>query len=140
MSYVYSIPQFLYDKRIHSYLQSLIDEGAKSYESLDEYEKENLVIRIIQVLGTDAYQIIIGSDNFDKTLGYFSKFLQTAKSEDSYDLLDQMRKNAIEYYAYDLEQLFDEIVEQNDNSRKRDAGLHPVMDNQTGEIEWRKYA
>lgn len=114
MSYIYTIPSFLYDKRIYECLYTLAYDH-ESYSDLDDEDKELLVVKIIDVLGTDAYQIIIGSDNFDKTLQYFSKFLQTGNSMDSYDLVVQMRENAVEHYAYDLEQLFNEIKsKQND--------------------------
>jgi hypothetical protein len=110
MNYAYTIPHYLYEKPIYSYLETLIDNGLHVYD-LDEEEREDLVVRIIQVLGTDAYNVIIGSDDFDKTLNYFSKFLQTADPSDLYDLGCQMRDNALDHYNYDLEQLFNEILE-----------------------------
>lgn len=112
MNYAYTIPKYLYEKPIYSLLESFIyEDNIGSYSSLEESDKEYLALRIIKVLGTDAYNIIIGSNNFDKTLHYFSKFLQTANPSDLYDLGCQMRSNALDHYDYDLEQLFNEILE-----------------------------
>lgn len=140
IKYTYSIPKYLYDERIHGYISDLISRGSTSFYDLHDHERDLLTTKIIDVLGTDAYSIIIGSDDFDKTLTYFSNFLKTANKEDAFNLLDQLRKNALDHYAYDLNNLFEEIMESNKTSRKMDAGLFPYMDSNTGEIEWRKYA
>lgn len=105
-----TIPKFLYDKRIYNYLVELADFHLEDFHKIKELDKDNLVIRIIEVLGTDAYQVIIGAEDFDKTLKYFSRYLKSGNHHDAYDLVNELRKNSFEFYEPYLEELFNEIL------------------------------
>jgi hypothetical protein len=105
------IPQFLYDNRIVSIMDDAIEFGAVSFDKIKQDIRSSLAVAIIDVLGTDAYDLLIGSDNFDKTLKYFSAFLKTGKQEDAYDLLTQLRENSLDHYEFHLETLFNEIYD-----------------------------
>lgn len=138
--YIHVIPDFLYDKRIYEYIKDLITYGATSYSSLFETEKDKIVTKIIDVLGSDADQLFFGGDNYDRLLANFSRFLKTADSMDAYDTLNQMRNNAQDQYEYELDMLFEEIKDSNECSRKRESGLSPHIDKINGELSWRKSA
>jgi len=131
-----TIPKFLYDSRIYNLVSDLVSEGYVNYDEIPTAEKDNIVIKIIEVLGSDAYNLIIGHDDFDKTLNYFSNFLKTANHNDAYNLLYQMRKNAIDQYEYELNNLFIEIVENRKDDEVREKGLVPIICKQTGELSW----
>ena len=115
---MYEIPKFMYDDRIYKCIDDMIDMSTESVGQLKEDDRDAIVTKIIDVLGTDAYQVIIGSDNFDKTLHHFSNFLKTANCEDAYKLLNRLRMNALDHYEYDIEQLFIEIVQQRQRDKK----------------------
>lgn len=134
------IPQFFYDARIYDYINELVTFGATDFSSILDTERDNITIKIIDVLGADAYNILIGSDDFDKLLNNFKTFLKTANSESAYETLQTMRSNALDHYAVHIEDLMDEIKDSRRNTRRIEAGMKPMIDNQNGEITWRKSA
>ncbi len=109
---MYTIPSFLLDQRIVSYIQFLVGEDHKNFSQLDEYEQENIVCRIIDVLGNDSYTLLTNSDDFDKTINLFSKFLKSSTPQDSYELASQMRTNAVNCYSFDLDMLFEKVLDE----------------------------
>lgn len=111
MSYLKSC--VLNNNKISRILENAIDiHGCHSFDQVKNQFRGELVSAIIELLGTDAYQLLIGSDNFDKTLKYFSNYINSGRQEDGYDLLTQMRECALDHYEYGLEKLFDEIKSQ----------------------------
>lgn len=105
-----NIPNYMYDERIYSYAESLIDEGFLSYHAISTSDKEHFITLIIDVLGEEAYQILIGSDNLDKTLHLFAKYLKSKSKIDSENFISALRENALDYYDYYLQNLFDEVL------------------------------
>jgi hypothetical protein len=102
-----NIPRFLFNKEIITNINSLINIGYKSYSNLIDFDKEKIISQIINILGNDAYNLIIDSENFDKTLNYFKDFLLSESANDAFKLAKTMRKNAIEYYEDNLNDLFE---------------------------------
>lgn len=134
-----TIPSFLYDNKIYSYIESLVLKGVDDFYDLHEEEKDHITILIIDVLGADAYNIIIGSDDLDKTLNCFKNFLQTASREDAVETLYQMRTNALDHYAYSISLLFASIKSKHEYETKNEKGLIPITNIQTGELEWSRF-
>lgn len=134
-----TIPNFLMDKRIYNYVESLVLKGVDDFYELHEEERDQITILIIDVLGADAYNIIIGSDDLDKTLNSFKNFLQTASREDAVETLYQMRSNALDHYAYSISLLFSSIKNKHDFETKSEKGLIPMTNAQTGELEWSRF-
>lgn len=105
-----NINNSLFYKEVYAVLETAIElHGCESFDQVKSQFKGDLVSAIIDGLGNDSYQLLIGSENFDKTLKYFSNYLKSGRKEDGFDLLTQMRESALDHYEYDLEKLFDEI-------------------------------
>ncbi len=105
-----SIPRFLFSKEITDNINHLIQIGYKSFNQLIDFDKEKLISQIIKTLGNDAYNLIIDSEHFDKTLNHFSDFLLSESVNDAFKLAKTMRQNAIEYYADNLNDLFEYLI------------------------------
>jgi hypothetical protein len=101
------IPVFLFDKNITKNIKHLINIGYKSFNDLIDFDKEKLIVQIIDSLGNDAYNLIIDSPHFDKTLSYLKDFLISDSVNSAFSLAKTIRRNAIEYYTDDLNNLFD---------------------------------
>lgn len=106
-----NIPRFLLTDEIIDPIKIFIERGYKSFDKLIDFDKEKLITKIIKILGTDAYNLIIDSDNFDKTLHYFSEFLISESVNDAFKLAKTMRENAINYYADNLNDIFIYLLE-----------------------------
>lgn len=134
------IPKCFYDKKITSLINSYIQEGCGSYDELDDSEKENLTSECINILGDDAYTCIIEPQDFSKTIRQFSKYLKTADMDEAHELLNTMKKNAIEHYADYLNQMFLERIEEISYEYRKEKGFLPTKDMNTGELLWEKRA
>jgi hypothetical protein len=106
-----NIPQFLLCKEIKDTVKNLINIGYDSYNQLLEFDKEKLTSKIIKILGTDSYNLIIDNDDFGKLLNHFSNFLISDSLNDAFKIAKTMRKNALEYYKDNLNDLFEYLKE-----------------------------
>ena len=119
-----TIPNCYYDKALLKLIDNNISDGFKSYSSLEDIEKELIAAQCIEILGDDAYTCIIESENFYKTLNHFKKFLRTADQSESYDLVQSMIKNAVEYFTDVMDLLFDERLCEFDSETMCDEGFY----------------
>lgn len=134
------LPKFYYDKSIIQVIDNLILDGYKSYNSIDEHDKEIIAAKCINLLGDDAYTCLIDSPNLSKMLNLFKNYLLSSNQDSSYDLLEVMRKNATEYFADDLTDLFSERYDGIQSDINWEKGLRPSKDAINGEITWRHSA
>lgn len=107
-----TIPSCFCDKTLIKLIDNHIDDGFKSYSSLDDTDKEYITARCIELLGDDAANCLAESDNISKTLTHFTKFLRTADQNESYDLVQSMIKNATDYFTVKMNYLFEERLEE----------------------------
>lgn len=135
-----NIPQCYFHKSLLQLVDRYIDEGFTSYSNLDEIGQEDITAKCIELLGDDAYGCIIDHEDFSSTLGHFVKFLRTAKSEHSYDLVNTMVKNAREHFSDVMDALFSIRDDEKYSDNMRENGLKPHVDHINGEVTWRKSA
>jgi len=109
----YTIPKFLFEKPIYDLVEAFVADGATSYSKLNGLDKDDIVCAIRKVLGPDSYILLIYFDNFDNVMYSLCNFLKTANSEDAYYFMFDLRKGSHEVYAFDLDMLFDYVVELN---------------------------
>lgn len=134
-----TIPLFYYSPSILKQIDFLIDLGYQSFDNLSDADKDILTSECIDVLGEDAYSCII-EENFMSTVSQFKKFLLSRNKEDSHNLADVMRENAVNYFGESLNQLFDERLLNNHVERQLEHGMHQYIDRRNGDKEWRKSA
>lgn len=131
------LPTFIYNKDVIEMIDKLImDDGYADYDSVDIIDKERLVVKLIGLLGTDAYTAITEADNFADTLCNLMQYMTTCSIEKSYDLAETMRKNAVQYFDNMLTELFHERYELIAVDRMKENGLQPIIDSVTGETRW----
>lgn len=119
----YIIPKFLYDKKIYEYLKWLTECGIENYNDLKESQEENLSKLILESLWDDFFDVL----NLEEDDLPFNE-------NNREKILHSMYK----YLRYDIDQLLSEIVEQDKNDEMRFNGLDSFLNNQTGEVQWRK--
>jgi hypothetical protein len=134
------IPRCYYDKTLLKLIDNFIRDGHNLYSNLDEIDQELITAQCIDILGNDAADCIVECANITWTLNHFTKFLRTSKSEHSYDLAQTMSKNAREYFARDMDELFKERLDEYHEDNMIDAGFKKNKDPINGEITWRKSA
>jgi hypothetical protein len=134
------IPKCYYTKPLLKLIDDYISDGYKYYSDLDDLNKELVAAECMDALGDDAHECIVESENFCKTINYFKKFLRTAKEEHSYDLVQVMASNAIEYFSGVMDELFSERREDRFVISMVERGLTSHVDRINGEISWRKSA
>lgn len=137
MTSMYRIPRFFYQDELYGFINNLIDRGYTSYKSLKETHKEEIALLIIKIRNSEAIDLVIG-DDCETILHLFSKFMKTANKEDAYDLLNHMRTNATTQYAYDIDELMNEIMVDREHTKRKAYGFISFPDSQTGETLWRK--
>lgn len=113
----YTIPKFLFEKPIYDLVEAFVADGATSYSKLSSLDKDDIVCAIRKVLGPDAYSLLIDFENFENVMNSYCSFLKTANSEDAYEFMCDLRKGSHEVYAFDLDMLFDYVVELNTKLR-----------------------
>jgi hypothetical protein len=130
------IPNFLYEINVYMYVTSLVIDGRKTFQSLDDHEKSTLAAYIIHALGDDASDLLADKEN----LSHFIKFLRSSSKEDAYEFADHLRQIVTNTYSKQLEKLFDEVNALAHSEKMYEAGFYPYKNQQTGETEWRKIA
>ena len=98
------IPSCYYHKSITKEIDTLIDDGYASYDDILDVDKDMLVARCIEVLGEDAYELIMNED----ILSGLKRCIIYGKQEDSQDLVEVMKTKAMEYFSKPLTDLFEE--------------------------------
>lgn len=106
------IPSCYYDAPILKVVDSLISAGNTSYTALDDYDKARLTCLCMQALGTDAHLCITDTD-LDDVLTNLKGYLLTANHEYKYDLVEKLERNAINYFEFYMDMLFEKLIEDN---------------------------
>lgn len=130
------IPQYFYNKSITTLVDSLIRCGYSTFDSLSDFDKSELTAECLKVLGNDCYNAIIEHDNFELTVEHFVRYLLKGSHSDAYELAETMRKNAVEYFTDEIEELFSERLEDRNIGIKIELGLKPYKHADNGEITW----
>jgi len=126
----------MYRKEITALVDSLIRCGYESYATLEEVDKDFLTAECLKALGTDCYNAIIEHDNFEATVEHFVRYLLKGSHSQAYELAETMRKNAVEHFTYEMDQLFAERVADKRVEQYIEAGLRPTRHLDNGEIRW----
>lgn len=130
------IPRVYYHKDIIALINSYIDDGFTSYHSLPEIDQERISAECIKILGTDAYDCIIQSDDFDITLHHLKQYLLTGQREYALDLAETMSKNAVQYFTNIMDSLFSDMSSKKQYENNIACGLKISSNNLNGEIQW----
>lgn len=103
-------PEYFKNKPLIEAIKDFIWDSKKSYYELDDVDKAKLAGLCMQ--GQDRFSrsdCIIQTDGFDKFENQFEKFLLTSDKDESIEMIETLRKSAIEYYEETLDSLFDEL-------------------------------
>ena len=117
-------------------IDSLISEGAVSYDSLDDVDKDNLTLISINLLGKKAYECITDVNDFDDIVQHLAKFIHTGSIENALSLAETMREQTIHFFSNNLSELFDDRLTNIECSIKEENGLKPIQHKDNGETAW----
>lgn len=117
-------------------IDTLIDEGATSYSSLDEIDKDNLTLISLRSLGKHAYECVTDVNDFDDIVHRLAKFIHTGSIENALGLADTMREQTTDYFSKSLSEIFDDRFNEIECSKKKEAGLTPYQHKDNGETKW----
>lgn len=126
-------------KPILDLINKHIEDGFISFRSLHPLDQSEISSHCIKVLGNDAFECLIAHSDMDKTLNLFSKYLSGDTENNLCDLLQTMAKGANEFFAKDMDILFDEMISLRNNDINHEKGLRSYTDQVVGEIFWSKY-
>ena len=117
-------------------INHLIEEGATSYSSLSEIDKDTLTVISMRSLGKNAYECITDVNDFDDIVQRLAKFIHTGSIENAVELADSMREQTTDYFSKSLSGIFDDRFAEIECSKKREAGLTPYQHKDNGETTW----
>jgi len=103
------IPECYYDKSITSFIDNLIDDGYTSFDEIVDVDKDILISKSINLMGSDAYDFIYDCDFLSK----FSRHLITNKPEDQSELIETLKESADAFFSQGLSDLFQQRYELN---------------------------
>lgn len=105
-----TIPQCYYHESILSFIADKIDyDGITSFDSLIDTDQEALTVLCMNRLGKDAYDVLIQGDSTDIVIANLSKFMTTYDMDEGHELLNSLRKNAVQAVSSQMTFLFNEI-------------------------------
>ncbi len=128
------IPSCYYAKPILKLLDSLIDEGYKSYSSLSEADQDKVTKLCMDALGDDAYSCL----DLEETVYNLQKYIMSCKPEDAVKLANKMRTKAHLYFKEAMTHIFEERKSIQKFNVNLDHGLINSLNKNTGETEWRR--
>ena len=131
------IPTCFYNPSLINLIDSLIDDGYKSYCSLSDAERDRVITLCIDALGDDAYSCIIDSDHM---IPDFKRYVLSCKHEDAVKLARHLHEAAVIYFSETMRNLFDERVNCHTSFSNIENNMFPHVDKNTGDIEWRRSA
>lgn len=129
-----TIPPCYYHPSILRLIDSYVRDDIKRYSDLEQYDKELITAQILEVLGEEAYDAIIQSDNLHSTIHHLKQYMVTGQKEYAFDLAETMSKNASVYYIDVMDLLFSERVDERMHDVNRENGFYPRRDSVTGEV------
>jgi hypothetical protein len=128
-----------FDKELIKEIDRLIqDDGHKSYDSLNDMAKEDLVIIAMDCLGEDAYTAVIEVDDLAGMLSDIKGYIATGGIDEAVNLAETIKKNAIKHFESCFEELFIERFNGLQCEINREDGLVPIVDSVNGETRWVK--
>lgn len=103
------IPECYYDKSITSFIDRLIDDGYTSFDEILDVDKDILISKTINIMGSDAYDFIYDCNFLSK----FSKHLISNKRDEEHDLIETLKESANNFFSRGISELFQERYERN---------------------------
>ena len=114
----------------------LIENDNTSFESLDDLDKDTLVTLMMKSRKQNAYECLTDSNNLMEITEKLNQFIYFGSNEIAKELADLMRESAIQFYASDLTQIYDERFQSIQSDTHYENGLKPIQDQTNGEITW----
>lgn len=124
------IPSELRTKKIQDFMIDLVLDSERDFDSLTEIKKDEFVSLCIEAL--DDIEIVLSG----KANKCFSKYISTYDSMDSYDFIEEMKKETREQFRDYFEHLFLETLGEYISVLNREIGLRTFTDVETGETAW----
>lgn len=126
------IPRCYYNPTILKLIDHQIDLGFKSFDSLDELDQEQIVAEVLKIVGTESFQDIADQDCLNNLI----KYMQTYDADHAFELINRMKNNAVDKFSPYMNALFDERLNENTNSNRREREMRSTVDAINGEIRW----
>lgn len=122
-----------------SAIRSLIlDDGYKSFDSLPDAERDELLALYVIDMGQYGHEVISEPLNSSKTLDGLINYLFIGTPDSAERLANTMRNNVADYLNSTIVRIFESIYEDVKSEINIDAGLKPITDHVTGETRWIK--
>lgn len=107
MTYI-KVPEYLYNTRLLEEIRDHIVDKKDSYIKLSDAEKSKLVKICLDILGEDAWEVIIESEDRHMIMSHFKRFLATSKQEHAQDMAIAMEYIACSHFSKYFVRLFEE--------------------------------
>lgn len=106
-------------KKVMGFIADLIIEyGYTDYSDLTESDKAGLAALLCEASGrTDEFSCITSTSHADQTINLFRKALAGGK-EEAQQFLDAIKENAIDYFDYTMNALFNWTIDDYQRSRR----------------------
>lgn len=115
--------------------QFILDDGYTSYDSLPAECVDKLVLAKMFESSLDSLHAFCSACDNDVIYNFMSCLMQT-KNHSPQKLLDCITHKMREYYHDYFREYFDSMFSDLDAERKREGGLHPIVDRINGETRW----
>lgn len=104
------IPSRYFDKPITKFILDRIEyEGVKTYDDLDDLDKDKLVTLCMSALGSEAFDVIFNHADTDNLESAFRNFMNKPGLCEGHNVAESMRDIAVESIADDMNNLFSEL-------------------------------
>lgn len=114
----------------------IMDDGYTSFERLPDSDKDELLGLQIASMGKHGYEVITEADDASEILKDFICYLLNGTPDTAVRLAETMRSNALEYLRKPISTLFDDCYSDLRYDNNINAGLHPIVDQNNGELRW----
>lgn len=102
------IPNCYYDRSITSFIDRLIDDGYTNFDEILDVDKDILISKTINIMGSDAYDFIYDTD----FISMFSKHLISNKRDEEHEMIETLKESANKFFSRGISELFQERYEQ----------------------------
>lgn len=123
---------------IRRIFELISDDGYTSYDKLPDDLKDELTAISIRSLGRNGYEAIVETDMLNDVVDDLIGHLLRGTQDSADRLANTLRYNSVRYFEKSLSETFDECYNDVECDRKREAGLHPIVDHINGETRWIK--
>lgn len=117
-------------------IKSHVGNGYDSFAVLPAIYKDNLIATCVASLGNHGIECITESHDAFLVLHHLMRYLTTGSKTHAADMAETVKKNAMEYFSNDLEEIFTEIYNDWEYDAHINAGYKPFKDNINGELRW----